>query len=167
MTKPEVTTYPVSGTTMTLTITSNPASTLSQADVTQYLSNALLIAEANDKSTLLEKVFRIEESSIKFIFAISPPLFWDSELTWGDVVCVVSSLLDYFKQSGVCVEVGFEIGDMETGELGLGSGRVGKIRNLILQVYIIENFLLPMNGLLNMGWVLLSDFRGEIAVGIC
>ena len=51
--KPEATTYPVSGTTMALEITSNPASALSREDVTTYLGNALRIAKDNDKSTLL------------------------------------------------------------------------------------------------------------------
>ena len=75
VTKPEATTYPVSGTTMTLEITTNPACALSQDDVTTYLGNALQIAKDNDKSTLLKKVFRIEEPSIKFHFASCPPLF--------------------------------------------------------------------------------------------
>ena len=124
MTKPVATTYPVPGTTMTLEIASNPACALSQDDVTKYLGNALQIAEDNDKSTLLEKVFRIEEPSIKFIFAISPPMY-HIELTWGDVVSIVSSLLDYFKESGAWVEIKFEIGDKERGELG--TGMVGKL----------------------------------------
>ena len=121
----EATTYPVSGTTIALRITSNPASVLSQEDVTTYLGNALQIAKDNDKSTLMEKVFRIEEPSIKFIFAICPPLFFDIELTWGDVVSIVSSLLDYFKESGAWVEIRFEIEDKERGPLG--SGKVGKM----------------------------------------
>ena len=80
VTKLEATIYPVSGTTMTLEIITNPTCTLSQDDVTKYLGNALRIAKANDQSTLLETAFRIEDPSIHFMFVICPPLFFD-ELT--------------------------------------------------------------------------------------
>ena len=75
---PEATTYPVSDTTVTLEMFSNPASALSKDDVTTYLRNALRIAKDNDNCTPLEKVFRIKEPSINFHFAICPPLFCDS-----------------------------------------------------------------------------------------
>ncbi|KAK0517182.1 hypothetical protein JMJ35_000337 [Cladonia borealis] len=123
--RPEATTYPVSGTTMTLKLTSNPASASSREDVTTYLGNALRMAKDNDKSTLFEKVFRIEEPSIQFIFAMLPPVFWDSELTWGDVVSIVSSLLEYFKDSGAWVETEFEVEDKKRGLMG--EGVVGKM----------------------------------------
>ena len=125
VTKPEATTYPVSGTTMTLELTSNPASALSQEDVTTYLGNALRIAKDNDKSTLLEGVFRIEEPSIRFHFAIFSPLFQDCELTWDDVVSIVTSLLGYFKESGTWVETEFDVKDKERGLLA--EGVVGKL----------------------------------------
>lgn len=66
VTKPEATTYPVPGTTMTLEITTNLACALSQDNVTTYLENALRITKDNDQSTLLEKVFRLEDHSINF-----------------------------------------------------------------------------------------------------
>lgn len=50
---PEGTTWPVSGTTMTLKISSNPATALSQEDVTTYLGHALQIAKDNDKRKAL------------------------------------------------------------------------------------------------------------------
>lgn len=68
----------------------------------------------------MEEVFRVKEPSIKFIFAISPHWFQDSELTWGDVVSIVSSLLDYFEESGEWVEIEFQIVDTKRGLLGLG-----------------------------------------------
>ena len=122
--RPEATTYPVPGTTITLKITSNPASALSQEHVTTYLGKALQIAKEHDKSSLMEKVFRIEEPSIEFHFAILPPLFFDNKITWGDVVSIVSILLDYFKESGAWVETEFEFEDEE--RVPLGDGVVGK-----------------------------------------
>ena len=124
VTKPEATIYPISGTTMTLEITTNPASTLSREDVTTYLGDALRIAKDNDKSTLLEIAFRTEKPSINLLFVIAPQVY-APELTWGDVVSIVSSLLDYFKESGAWVETGFEIED--TKRRSLGRGLVGKL----------------------------------------
>ena len=129
--KPEPTTYPVPGTTITLELTSNPASALSQEDVTTHLGNALRIAKDNDKSTRFETVFRIEEPSIRFTFVICPPLFWDCELTWGDVASIVSSLLDYFEERGAWVETEFEIEVKGKGEMG--SGVVGKIPEYMIK----------------------------------
>ena len=129
--RPEPTAYPVPGTTITLELTSNPASALSQEDVTMQLGNALRMAKDNDKSTRFETVFRIEESSIRFMFVICPPLFWDCELTWGDVASIVSSLLDYFKERGAWVETEFEIEVEGKGEMG--SGVVGKLPEYMIK----------------------------------
>ena len=117
--------YPIYGSTMTLNITSNPATALSPEDVKKDLGIVLQIAKDGDKSILLKKVWRIEDPSTDFHFAIFPPFFVESEFTWGDVASTVSGLLDYFEESRAWVESKFEVKDLKRGLLAFGV--VGKL----------------------------------------
>ncbi len=111
--------YQVPSTSMTLRIKRTSTSSIPQADITTCLQKTLAIAKQHPKDALLQVAFRHQEAHSSVMFAAAPSV-WLPEITWLEMVNILSGLLDYFKETERCLETRFSIEDEDRGQFGSG-----------------------------------------------